>query len=108
MASNRKRLSAEDVLHRLEIQEGFADEYCANLDEESGDEDEISEGDFTTSDGQQMLIDSDMLTGKGFAMLSQLSTPAEQDSLLILDKKWEKRSNLARYLVLWYYKFSLQ
>ena len=87
MASNSERLSAEDVLHRLEIQEGFADEYCANLDEESSDEDEIPEGDFTTSDGQEMLIDCDMLTGKGFVMLSQFSTPAERDSLLILDEE---------------------
>ena len=87
MASNSERLSAEDVLHRLEIQEAFADEYCANLDEESSDEDEIPEGDFTTSDGQQMLIDCDMLTGKGFVMLSQFSTPAERDSLLILDEE---------------------
>ena len=80
MASNSKRVSAEDVLRRLEIQEGFADEYGVNLDEESSDEDEIPEGDFTTSDGQQMLIGCDMLTWKGFVMLSQFSTPAEQDN----------------------------
>ena len=86
MASNIERLSAEDVLHRLEIQEGFADEYSAHLDEESSDEDEIPEGDFTTSDGQQMLIDIEMLTGKSFVMLSELSTPAERVSLLLSDK----------------------
>ena len=61
-------------------------EYSANLDEESSDEDEIPEGDFTTSDGQQMLIDIEMLTGKSFVMLSELSTPAERDSLLLSDK----------------------
>ena len=42
--------------------------YCANLDEESSDEDEIPEGDFTNSDGQQMLIDCDMLMGKGLPL----------------------------------------
>ena len=81
-----ERLLTEDVLHQLEIQEDFQDEYCANLDEESSDED-IPEGDFTTSDGQKMLIDCNMLTGKGFVMLSKLLTPAEQDSLLLLDEE---------------------
>ena len=33
------RLSVEDVLHQLEIQEGFEDEYCTNLNEESSDDD---------------------------------------------------------------------
>ena len=80
------RLSVEDVLHQLEIQEGFEDEYCTNLDEESSDDD-APRGDFTTSNGQQMLIDCDVVTEKGFTMLSQLSTPAERDSLLLLDEE---------------------
>ena len=33
------RLSVEDVLHQLEIQEGFEDEYCTNLNEESSEDD---------------------------------------------------------------------
>ena len=80
------RLSVEDVLHQLEIQEGFEDEYCTNLDEESSDDD-APRGDFTTNSGQQMLIDCDVVTEKGFTMLSQLSTPAERDSLLLLDEE---------------------
>ena len=32
-----------------------------------------------------MLIYCDMLTGKGFEMLPQFSTPAKRDSLLLLD-----------------------
>ena len=80
------RLSVEDVLHQLEIQEGFEDEYCTNLDEESSDDD-APRGDFTTSNGQQMLIDCDVVMEKGFTMLSQLSTPAERDSLLLLDEE---------------------
>ena len=79
-------LSAEDVLHQLELQEGFQDQYFDNLDNESSDED-APEGDFSTSDGDQMLIDCDMLTGKGFKMLFQFSTPAERDSLLLLDEQ---------------------
>ena len=47
-------LSAEDVLHWLEIQEGFQDQYCANLDDESSDED-AAEGDFTTNDGETSI-----------------------------------------------------
>ena len=73
-----ERLLAEDVLHWLKIQEGFQDEYCANLDEESSNED-ASEEDFTTSDGQKLLIDCDMLMGNGFVIPSELSTPAERD-----------------------------
>ena len=83
-------LSAEDVLHRLEIQEGFQDQYCANLDDESSDED-TPEGDFTTNDGQRMLIDIDILTGKSIEKLSEFSTPAERDSLCYVMKKWGKR-----------------
>ena len=70
------RLSVEDVLHQLEIQEGFEDEYCTNLDEESSDDD-APRGDFTTSTGEQMLIHCDVVTEKGFIMLSQLSTLAK-------------------------------
>ena len=33
------RLSVEDVLHQFEIQEGFEDEYCTNLNEGSSDDD---------------------------------------------------------------------
>ena len=80
------RLSVEDVLYQLEIQEGFENEYCTNLDEKSSDDD-APRGDFTTSKGQQMLIDCDVVTEKGFTMLSHLSTPAERDSLLQLDEK---------------------
>lgn len=79
-------LSAEDVLHWLEIQESFQDQYCANLDDESSDEDN-PEGDFTTNNGQRMLIDTDMLTGKAFEKLSEFSTPAERDSLLLCDEE---------------------
>lgn len=79
-------LSAEDVLHQLKIQEGFWDQYFDNLDNESSDED-APEGDFVTSDGDKMLIDCDMLTGKGFELLSQFSTPADRDSLLLLDEE---------------------
>ena len=54
------RLSVEDVLHQLEIQEGFEDEYCTNLDEESSDDD-APRSNFTTSNVQQMLIDCDVV-----------------------------------------------
>ena len=74
---NSERLSAQDILHRLKIQESFEDEYCTNLDGESSDNEDTPEGDFTTGDGQQMLMDCDTITGKGFEMLCLLSTPAE-------------------------------
>ena len=51
LRNNSVRLSVEDVLHQFEIQEGFEDEYCSNLDEESTDDD-APRGAFTTSNGQ--------------------------------------------------------
>ena len=36
---------------------------------------------------KSVLIDCDVVTEKGFTMLSQLSTPAERDSLLLLDEE---------------------
>jgi len=83
-ARNRVCLSADEVLHRLELQEAFEDEYCSDLEEESCDEDK-AEGDFSTSDGQEMLVECDVLTDKGYLSLSQLTTAAGRDSLLLLD-----------------------
>ena len=80
------KLSVEDVLHKLKIQEGFEDEYCTNLNEEISDHD-APRGDFTTSNGEQMLIDCGVITEKGFKMFYQLSTLTEWDSLLLLDEE---------------------
>ena len=39
-----------------------------------------------------------MLTGKGFEMLSQFSTPAERDSLLLLDEEVREELAIVREL----------
>ena len=68
-------LSAAEVLHRLELQKAFEDEQLTDLDEESCDEDR-AEGDFCSSDGQEMLIECDVLIDRGFTSLTQLDMAA--------------------------------
>jgi len=80
-ASHTISLSAAEVLHRLELQENFEGEHHKHLDEESCDEYQ----DFCGSDGQEMLIECDVLTDKGYFALSQVQTAAGRDSLLLLD-----------------------
>jgi len=85
-ASSTVLLSAADVLCRLELQETFEDGQLENLDAESDGEDK-AKGDFCSSDEQEMLIEYDVLTDKGYMSLSQMGMPAERDSLLLMDKK---------------------
>ena len=75
-----RKFGAIWYVHRLELKEIFENEQLQDLDAAS-DEDKAK----GSNDGQKMLIECNVLTDKSYMPLSQVGTPAECDSLLLMD-----------------------
>lgn len=88
-ASTSRTYTAEDVLALLDQQEAFEDELAStvDLDGESDGED-CPEGDFLDLDGNQLLLQPEVLASQSSLLISQALScpqPAERDSILCLD-----------------------
>ena len=98
--SSSRMFSASEVLAFLDNQEDFEAELgdlasTVDLDGESEDDDE-PQGDGTQSDGSQMLLDAQVLgpdSGALIALTLNTPSPAERDSMLLLDPELEASGN---------------
>ena len=83
-----QKFTAAEVLDMLEnVQDDDLDHYHEELEQESGDESPAF-GDYTDEDGQQVLVDSDLLHPSVTSSLRRQNEdvlPCEMDSLLLCD-----------------------
>lgn len=91
---------ASEVLAFLDDQEDFEAEFSelastVDLDGESEDDDE-PQGDGTQPDGSQVLLDTEALgpdSGALIALVLNTPSPAERDSMLLLDPELNPSGN---------------
>ena len=85
-SSRQEMFTTEDVLTLLDQQEDVEDELRVDLDAESEDEDS-PEGDFTTSDGIETLVQPELLVRNLSLVVDALDRqePSQRDSVLPLD-----------------------